>query len=98
MGGLDRPQRLHHGPAGFAREYWQGGGDTSLAWDTRGNAYMSCQLFNRGTAASPNPDLSSTFTIFRSTQNDGASWNFPGRYTTVFFDPNGTAGCWRTRR
>jgi len=25
----------------------------------------------------------------RSTQNDGASWNFPGRYTTVFFDPGG---------
>ena len=53
---------------------------------------MSCQLFNRGTAASPNPDDSSAFTIFRSTQNDGASWNFPGRYTTVLFDPNGTSG------
>ncbi len=80
------------GPPAFAREYWQAGGDTSVAWDTRGNAYMSCQLFNRGTAASPNPDDSSAFTIFRSTQNNGASWNFPGRYTTVLFDPEGTSG------
>ena len=48
-----------------AREYWQAGGDTSVAWDTRGNAYLSCQLFNRGTAASPNPDASSAFVVFR---------------------------------
>ena len=86
------PNSFTLGPPGFARQYWQAGGDTSVAWDTRGNAYMSCQLFNRGTAASSNPDQSSAFTIFRSTQNDGASWNFPGRYTTVLFDPNGTAG------
>ena len=79
----------------FAREYWQAGGDTSVAWDTRGNAYLSCQLFNRGTVASPNPDQSSAFVIFRSTQNDGASWNFPGRYTTVF---NDTAGIGRGAR
>lgn len=72
------------------REYWEAGGDTSVGWDTRGNAYMSCQLFNRGTAASSNPDQSSAFVVFRSTQNDGASWNFPGRYTTLFFDPSGT--------
>jgi hypothetical protein len=84
------PNSFTTGPAGFARQYWQAGGDTSVAWDTRGNAYMSCQLFNRGTAASPNADQSSSFVIFRSTRNDGASWNFPGRYTTVFFDPTGT--------
>jgi len=74
----------------FARQYWQAGGDTSVAWDSRGNAYMSCQLFNRGTVASPNPDQSSAFVIYRSTQNDGASWNFPGRYTTVFNDTAGS--------
>jgi hypothetical protein len=79
-------------PPPFAREYWQAGGDTSLGWDTRGNAYMSCQLFNRGTVASANPDESSAFTVFRSTQNNGASWNFPGRYTTLLLDPNGTSG------
>ena len=77
-------------PFGFARQYWQAGGDTSVAWDTRGNAYLSCQLFNRGTVASANPDQSSGFVIFRSTQNDGASLNFPGRYTTVFDDTAGS--------
>ena len=73
---------------GFPREYWQAGGDTSVAWDTRGNAYMSCQLFNRGTATSPNPDQSSAFVLYRSTGNNGASWNFPGRYATVVLRPD----------
>lgn len=77
----------------FAREYWQAGGDTSVAWDTRGNAYESCQLFNRGTSATANPDQSSTFVLFRATQNGGASWNFTGRYSVPFlFDPQGTSG------
>jgi hypothetical protein len=86
------PNSFTTGPQGFARQYWQAGGDTSVAWDTRGNSYLSCQLFNRGMAASPNPDQSSAFVIFRSTGNHGASFNFPGRYTTVFFDPSGTSG------
>jgi hypothetical protein len=31
--------------------------------------------------------------IFRATQNNGGSWNFPGRYTATFnFDPTGTSG------
>jgi len=35
-------------PSGFTRgdvqprQYWQAGGDTSVGWDTRGNAYISC--------------------------------------------------------
>ncbi len=81
-----RSQRLYHGH--HSRQHWeqrsrdwQAGGDTSVAWDTRGNAYESCQLFNRGTVASANPDQSSTFVLFRATQNGGASWNFPGRYS-----------------
>ncbi len=87
------PNGFTRGPDGFAREYWQAGGDTSVAWDTRGNAYLSCQAFNRGTVASPNPDQSSTFLMFRSTQNDGASFNFPGRYSTPpNFDAAGTSG------
>ena len=45
--------------------------------DTKGNAYLSCQMFNRGQAVSPNPDLSSAFYVFRSTGSAGASWNFP---------------------
>jgi hypothetical protein len=64
---------------GAARQYWQAGGDTSVAWDTRGNAYLSCQTFNRGLAVSPNPDQSSAFYVYRSTGTNGASWNFPGR-------------------
>jgi hypothetical protein len=67
------------GPFGAARQYWQASGDTSVAWDTRGNAYLSCQVFLRGLVASPNPDQSSAFYVYRSTGNNGASWNFPGR-------------------
>jgi hypothetical protein len=62
-----------------ARQYWQAGGDTSVAWDTKGNAYLSCQMFMRGTAVSNNPDQSSAFYVFRSTGSGGASWNFPAR-------------------
>ena len=74
---------------GAAREYWQGGGDTSVAWDTKGNAYLSCQVFNRGAGTAPNPDVSSAFLLFRS-QNHGASWNFPGRYVRVSSDVAGS--------
>jgi len=88
------PNGFTRGPSSsIPREYWQAGGNTSVAWDTRGNAYESCQLFNRGTAASANPDQSSTFVIFRATQNNGGSWNFPGRYTATFnLDPIGASG------
>ena len=64
---------------GVARQYWHAGGDTSVAWDTKGNAYLSCQMFMRGTAVSNNPDQSSAFYVFRSTGSGGASWNFPAR-------------------
>ena len=64
---------------GKARQYFQAGGDTSVAWDTKGNAYFSCQMFDRGAGVSPNQDQSSAFYVFRSTGNNGASWNFPGR-------------------
>ncbi len=62
-----------------ARQYWQGGGDTSVAWDSRGNAYFACQLFQRGPGTTNNPDQSSGIYVFRSTGDAGASWNFPGR-------------------
>jgi hypothetical protein len=64
---------------GVAREYWQAGGDTSVAWDTRGNAYFACMVFNRGPAVTNNPDQSSAIYMFRSTGDGGASWDFPGR-------------------
>ena len=63
---------------GAAREYWQAGGDTSVAWDSKGNAYLSCQMFNRGAGTSPNPDQSSAFYVYRSTATNGASFNFTG--------------------
>jgi hypothetical protein len=74
---------------GTPREYWQAAGDPSVAWDSRGNAYFSCQVFNRGFPTSPNPDQSSGFLIFRSTQNDGASWDFPGRAVIINDDTAG---------
>jgi hypothetical protein len=64
---------------GAPREYFQAGGDTSVAWDSRGNAYLSCQMFKRGNAISPDADQSSALYVYRSTGTDGASWNFPGR-------------------
>jgi hypothetical protein len=75
---------------GAARAYWQGGGDTSVAWDTKGNAYFSCQTFNRGLAASSSPDLSSAFYVFRSTASHGAAWNFPARPVAESPDVTGT--------
>ena len=74
---------------GKARAYWQASGDTSVAWDTKGNAYLSCQTFNRGAATSPNPDQSSAFYVYRSTGTNGASFDFPGRPVTTH---NDTAG------
>jgi hypothetical protein len=74
---------------GVPREYWQSGGDTSVAWDSRGNAYLSCQVFNRGAGTSPNPDQSSAFLVFRSTGTNGASWNFTGRPVATHDDTAG---------
>lgn len=62
-----------------ARQYWEAGGDPSLAWDTRGNAYFACMVFQRGKPTTNNPDVSSAVYVFRSTGDGGASWNFPGR-------------------
>ena len=50
---------------------------------------VGAELFNRGSGVSDNPDQSSGFVVLRSTQNDGASWNFPGRSVTVFYDHQG---------
>jgi hypothetical protein len=81
------------GPYGAARQYWQAGGDTSVAYDTRGNAYLSCQLFMRGAGTTSNPDLSSAFFVYRSTQSNGASWNFTGRPVVQFPDVGGSGCC-----
>lgn len=64
---------------GALRNYLQGSGDTSVAWDTRGNAYLSCQEFSRGSSASTSADQSSAFYVYRSTGTGGGSFNFTGR-------------------
>ena len=66
-------------PQNAPREYWQAAGDTSVAWDSKGNAYLSCQVFKRGPATAGDPDRASGFYVYRATLNGGASWNFPGR-------------------
>jgi hypothetical protein len=88
------PTSFTYGAAfgGDAREYWQSHGDPSVAWDTKGNAYLSCQVFDRGPTVSNVPDSSSAVYVYRSTATNGASWNFPGRPVIEFFDPTGTSG------
>ena len=72
-----------------ARQYWQASGDPSVAWDTKGNAYLTCLMFNRGSAVTENTDQSSGFYVFRSTGTGGASWNFPARPVAESHDPAG---------
>jgi hypothetical protein len=73
----------------FAREYFQASGDPSVDWDSKGNAYYSCQMFKRGRTTAGDVDQSNGLYVFRSTQNYGASWNFPGRPVVT---SNNTAG------
>jgi hypothetical protein len=75
---------------GVARQYWHAGGDTSVAWDTKGNAYLSCLQFMRGQPTTANPDLSSGLYVYRSTGSRGASWNFPARPVAEQDDTAGT--------
>ncbi len=72
-----------------ARQYWQAGGDPSVAWDSRGNAYYACQVFMRGPGTTNNPDASSAVYVFRSTGDAGASWNFTGHPAIETFDTTG---------
>src|SRR3954447_2309060 len=75
---------------GAAREYYQSSGDTSVDWDSKGNAYQSCQMFKRGRATAGDPEQANGLYVFRSTQNNGASWNFPAR--PVVETPQRTGG------
>jgi hypothetical protein len=75
---------------GVAREYFHAGGDPSIAWDTKGNAYLNCQMFMRGPGTTNNPDESSGVYLFRSTGTRGASWNFPGRPVVQTYEADST--------
>ena len=75
---------------GAAREYWNSCGDPFvIGYDTKGNAYFGALQFNRGQPTTNNPDFSSAVYVWRSTQNNGASWNFPGRPVTEDYDVTG---------
>jgi hypothetical protein len=75
----------------YPRMYWQSGGDPSVAWDTQGNAYFAGLHFNRGVPTSDIPDASSGVYVYRSTQNDGASWSMPGTAVTTQYLPAGSS-------
>jgi hypothetical protein len=77
---------------GVPRQYWQASGDTSVAWDTRGNVYMACQVFMRPGFVTNNPDTSSAMYVFRSTGDAGASWDFPGRPAVETFASSQSTG------
>ena len=70
-----------------SRMYWQGGGDPSVAWDSRGDAFFAGLHFNRGSGTSDNPDYSSGVYVYRSVGNGGASWSFPGTPVATSFQP-----------
>ena len=70
---------------GSARTYFQAAGDTDVAFDSKGTAYLQCQVFNRGPGVTQDPDVSSGILLFRS-DNKGASWNFPGRVVVASND------------
>lgn len=72
------------------RMYWQGGGDPSIAWDTKGNVYFAGLHFHRGSGVTENPDYSSGVYVQRSTGNGGASWNFPGAAAATCSQPAGS--------
>ncbi len=74
---------------GVPRQYWQAGGDPTAAWDSKGNAYQTCLVFQRGPGTTQNPDLSSAFYLFRSTGTNGASWSFTGRPVAELNDQTG---------
>lgn len=64
---------------GFAapRHYWNAGGDPSLVFDSTGEAYYMCGVFDRGPGVVDNGDFASALLLFRS-PDGGASWSFPG--------------------
>jgi hypothetical protein len=61
------------------RHYWTTGGDTSVGFDSSGEAYLMCQVFDRDSSTADNstPFGASGFLLFRSADG-GASWSFPG--------------------
>ena len=84
-GGLAPAGFIRGALTGTARTYFQAGGDTDVAFDSKGVAYLQCQVFNRGPGVTQDPDVSSGVLVFRS-DNKGASWDFPGRVVVASTD------------
>lgn len=81
-GSRTAPTSFTPGLMGRARHYWNAGGDTSVAFDSSGEAYLMCQVFDRVIVADlglPQAFGASAFLLFRSADG-GASWSFPGDY------------------
>ena len=80
------PQNFTRGFAGGLRHYWTSGGDTSIAFDTRGVAYLSCLVFERSfpvhETGVERPFGASALVVFRSVDK-GASWSFPGDHVVT---------------
>jgi hypothetical protein len=84
-GGLAPAGFIRGALTGTARTYFQASGDTDVAFDSKGVAYLQCQVFNRGFPVTQDPDVSSGILVFRS-DNNGASWDFPGRVVVASTD------------
>jgi hypothetical protein len=79
---------------GGARHYWTSGGDTSVAFDSSGEAYLMCQVFDRSfptDETGPTGFGASAFVIYRSADG-GASWSFPGDYVVTAAGGEGDDG------
>jgi hypothetical protein len=59
-----------------ARHYWDAAGDPSVAFDSSGEAYLFCLMFNRGEPVSDAGLPASGLFLWRSADG-GASWSFP---------------------
>ncbi len=76
---------MHFSTPGFGgapRHYWDASGDTSVAFDSSGEAYLMCMAFDRGPGVSDNGDFASGLFLFRSADG-GASWSFVGSPVVV---------------
>ena len=89
------PTNFARGFAGGARHYFTTAGDPTVAFDSTGEAYYTCLMFNRPFPTNDEGDASafgsSALGVFRSADG-GASWSFPGDYiaTTVGAARGGT--------
>ena len=71
------------------RKYWEAGGDPTVAWDTKGNAYLTCLFFDRGGGRLAEPRRVERVLRVPLHRHGRGSWNFPGRPVAESSDPAG---------